>query len=58
MRNTNNTNQKSAANKTHRFFHLQDKEVRREPVTGLEFYTHDALATLLAMQESLRQEQR
>lgn len=53
-----NTNQKSASDRIHRFFLLKDKAARREPVTDLDFYTHDALATLLAMQESLRQEQR
>ena len=51
-------NRKSAANRSHRFFRLKDKKVRRAPETDLEFYTHVALPTLVAMQESLPQEQR
>ena len=53
-----NTYRKSEAKRIHSFFRLKEREIRREPETDLEFYTHDALATLLAMQESLRQEQR
>ncbi len=52
------TNQKSAADRNHRFFRLKEREPRREPATDLDFYTHSALPTLLAMQESLRSEQR
>ena len=31
---------------------------RREPESDLDFYTHSALSTVLAMQESFKQEQR
>jgi hypothetical protein len=56
MKNNNKLNIKKAA--PHVFFRLKEREARREPASALDFFTHDALNTLVAMQESFRQEQR
>ena len=43
-----------------RFFETMKENAasRREPESDLDFYTHSALSTVLAMQESFKQEQR